>query len=132
MIAGVHVRSARAAGADVVGILASSPERSRKAARDWQIDVAYPDVEAVLNDGRVDVVHICTPNHLHVSQARDALLAGKHVVCEKPIATSAAEAQLLADTAATSGRIATVPFVYRYHPMVRELRARVAAGDFGP
>ncbi|MFD3927057.1 Gfo/Idh/MocA family protein [Streptomyces sp. NPDC058614] len=132
MIAGVHVRSARAAGADVVGILASSPERSRAAAHNWQIDAAYPDVDAVLSDDSIDVVHICTPNHLHVTQARDALLAGKHVVCEKPIATSAGEAQLLADTAAASGRIATVPFVYRYHPMVRELRARVTAGDFGP
>ena len=132
MIAEVHVRSARAAGADVVGILASSPERSRAAAHDWQIDVGYPDVDAVLNDDRIDVVHICTPNHLHVAQARDALLAGKHVICEKPIATSAADAQLLADTAAASGRTATVPFVYRYHPVVRELRARVAAGDFGP
>ena len=132
MIAGVHVRSARAAGADVMGILASSPERSRAVAHDWQIDVGYPDVDAVLSDDRVDVVHICTPNHLHVAQARDALLAGKHVVCEKPIATSAADARLLADTAMASGRIATVPFVYRYHPVVRELRARVLAGDFGP
>jgi predicted dehydrogenase len=132
MIAGVHVRSARAAGADVVGVLASSPERSRAVAHDWQLDVGYPDVDAVLSDDRVDVVHICTPNHLHVAQARAALLAGKHVICEKPIATSAADARLLADTAAAAGLIATVPFVYRYHPMVRELRARVAAGDFGP
>ena len=131
MIAGVHVRSARAAGADVVGVLASSPERSRAVAHDWQLDVGYPNMDAVLSDGRVDVVHICTPNHLHVAQARDALLAGKHVICEKPIATSAADARLLADTAAAAGLIATVPFVYRYHPMVRELRARVAAGDFG-
>ncbi|WP_405534400.1 Gfo/Idh/MocA family oxidoreductase [Streptomyces sp. NBC_00075] len=132
MIAGVHLRSARAAGAEVVGVLASSPERSRAAARNWQVEVAYPDVDAVLGDPGIDVVHVCTPNHLHVSQARDALLAGKHVICEKPLATSAAEARLLADTAATSGLVATVPFVYRYHPMVRELRARVSAGDFGP
>ncbi|MGW3646021.1 Gfo/Idh/MocA family protein [Streptomyces sp. NPDC000878] len=132
MIAGVHLRSARAAGAEVVGVLASSPERSRAAARNWQVEVAYPDVDAVLGDPGIDVVHVCTPNHLHVSQARDALLAGKHVICEKPIATSAAEAQLLADTAAASGLVATVPFVYRYHPVVRELRARVSAGDFGP
>ncbi|MFI1161931.1 Gfo/Idh/MocA family protein [Streptomyces sioyaensis] len=131
MIGGVHLRSARAAGAEVVGVLASSPDRSLAAADEWQVDVAYPDVDAVLNDDSIDVVHICTPNFLHVTQAGAALQAGKHVVCEKPVATSATDAQFLADAAMASGRIATVPFVYRYHPMVRELRARVAAGDFG-
>ncbi|MEU7429916.1 Gfo/Idh/MocA family oxidoreductase [Streptomyces sioyaensis] len=131
MIGGVHLRSAHAAGAEVVGVLASSPDRSLAAADKWQVDVAYPDVDAVLNDDSIDVVHICTPNFLHVTQAGAALQAGKHVVCEKPVATTAADAQLLADAAMTSERIATVPFVYRYHPMVRELRARVTAGDFG-
>jgi predicted dehydrogenase len=132
MIGNVHLRSARAAGAEVVGVLASSPERSQAAAQRWQVDVAYPDLDAVLGDDRVDVVHVCTPNFLHVAQAGGALLAGKHVVCEKPIATSAADAWELADVATKSGLVATVPFVYRYHPMVRELRARVVAGDFGP
>lgn len=132
MIGGVHIRSARAAGAEVVGVLASSAERSRAAARHWELDVAYPDLDAAIGDAGIDVVHICTPNYLHVLQAGQALRAGKHVICEKPIATSAADARVLADTAAVSGRIATVPFVYRYHPMIRELRARVLAGDFGP
>lgn len=132
MIGGVHLRSARAAGAEVVGVLASAPERSRSAAQRWQVDVAYPDLDAVLGDDSIDVVHVCTPNFLHLAQANGALLAGKHVVCEKPVATSTADARVLADTATASGRVATVPFVYRYHPMVRELRARVAAGDFGP
>jgi predicted dehydrogenase len=132
MIGNVHLRSARAAGAEVVGVLASSPERSQATARQWQVDVAYPDLDAVLADDRVDVVHVCTPNFLHVAQAGGALLAGKHVVCEKPIATSAADAWELAEAATRSGLVATVPFVYRYHPMVRELRARVVAGDFGP
>jgi predicted dehydrogenase len=120
------------AGAEVVGVLASSPERSMTAAHRWETDVAYPDLDAVLGDDNIDVVHVCTPNFLHVAQASAALAAGKHVVCEKPIATSAADAQDLVRAAETSGRIATVPFVYRYHPMVRELRSRVMAGDFGP
>ena len=132
MIGNVHLRSARAAGAEVTGVLASSPERSRAAARQWRVDVAYPDLDAVLGDDNVDVVHVCTPNFLHVAQARGALLAGKHVVCEKPVATSTADALDLAGAATRSGLVATVPFVYRYHPMVRELRARVLAGDFGP
>lgn len=129
LIGAVHLRSARAAGAQVVGVLASSVQRSLAAAESWQVGVGYPDLDAVLGDDSIDVVHVCTPNVLHVEQAIGALRAGKHVVCEKPIATSATDAQRLAQAAA--GRTLTVPFVYRYHPMVRELRARVAAGDFG-
>lgn len=131
MIGDVHLRSARARGAEVVGVLSSTAKRSLAAAERWQVDVGYPDLDAVLSDERIDVVHVCTPNHLHVGQAVAALRAGKHVVCEKPVATTAADAQLLAETAESAGRIVTVPFVYRYHPMVRELRARVAAGEFG-
>jgi hypothetical protein len=132
MIAGVHVRSARAAGADVVGVLASSPERSRAAAGDWQVDVAYPDVDAVLNDDRVDVVHICTPNHLHVAQARGALLAGKHVVCEKPIATSAADA--LAARRHRHGRAGSPPCrsSTAITPWSASCGPGSLAGDFGP
>jgi predicted dehydrogenase len=131
MIGDVHLRSARASGAEVVGVLSSTAPRSLAAAERWQVEVGYPDLDAVLSDDAIDVVHVCTPNHLHVSQAVAALRAGKHVICEKPIATTVADAQLLAETAESAGRIVTVPFVYRYHPMVRELRARVAAGDFG-
>ena len=80
----------------------------------------------------MDVVHICTPNHLHVALAEAALAAGKHVVCEKPIALDGAGAQALSDAADSSGRIAGVPFVYRYYPTVREARERVRTGVSGP
>jgi predicted dehydrogenase len=76
-------------------------------------------------------VHICTPNTTHADFAARAIKAGKHVVCEKPLATSAAEAEELAQAARRHGVIGAVPFVYRYHPMVREARARIAAGDLG-
>jgi predicted dehydrogenase len=76
-------------------------------------------------------VHVCTPNHLHAPLAEAALHAGKHVVCEKPLATTAAEAERLLEAAQRSGRVATVPFVYRYHPVVFEARARVGAGEIG-
>jgi predicted dehydrogenase len=77
-------------------------------------------------------VHICTPNHLHVPLAHAALAAGKHVICEKPIALDGASAQLLSDAADAAGRIASVPFVYRYYPTVREARERVRTGVSGP
>jgi predicted dehydrogenase len=76
-------------------------------------------------------VHLCTPNHLHAPLAEAALAAGKHVVCEKPLALDAAQAAALNDAAEASGRVATVPFVYRYHPTALEARARIAAGELG-
>jgi predicted dehydrogenase len=79
----------------------------------------------------VDVVHLCTPNALHAGQAEAALRAGKHVVCEKPLATSAEDADRLTALAVEKGLLLAVPFVYRYHPLVREIRARRQAGSFG-
>src|SRR5699024_8992252 len=77
------------------------------------------------------VVHVCTPNHLHAPLSLAALEAGKHVVCEKPLATDSATARTLVDAARAAGRIAVVPFVYRSHPTAREARARVASGALG-
>ena len=99
----VHVRSARLAGAEVVGVAASSPERAREAADRLGVPHAYgSSEEAVAADG-VDVVHICTPNDLHGPLAAAALAAGKHVVCEKPLATTAAEAEQVLDAAERDG-----------------------------
>jgi len=84
-----------------------------------------------LAESDVDVVHVCSPNHVHLEQTAEVLAAGKHVVCEKPLGTTCDEAAQARDLAAASGRVAAVPFVYRYHPLVRELRARRIAGEFG-
>lgn len=131
MIADVHRRSAILAGADIVGVLASTPERSREVAERWGVERAYDDLDAVLADDRVHVVHICTPNATHAPYAEAALRAGRHVVCEKPLGTGIEEARLLARLAEELGLVATVPFVYRYHPLIRELRDRRMAGEFG-
>jgi predicted dehydrogenase len=131
-IGAVHAHAARRAGAHVVGVAASSPERSREAADRLRVERSYDDAMALATDPDVDVVHICTPNHLHGPLASAALAAGKHVVCEKPLALDAAEARELVDTARGSGLVATVPFVYRFYALVREARARVAAGGIGP
>jgi predicted dehydrogenase len=131
-IGAVHAHAARRAGAHVVGVAASSPERSREAAERLHVERAYADAMTLATDPDVDVVHICTPNHLHGPLASAALAAGKHVVCEKPLALDATEARGLVDTARESGLVATVPFVYRFYALVREARARVAAGGIGP
>jgi predicted dehydrogenase len=126
----VHARSARLAGARIAGVATSTPERSLEAA-DRLGAPAFGDAEALVEADDVDVVHLCTPNHLHAPLAKAALAAGKHVVCEKPLALDAGEAAALAEAAEAAGTVATVPFVYRYHPTALEARARIAAGDLG-
>jgi predicted dehydrogenase len=130
-IGAVHARSARLAGARIAGVSASTPARSREAAERLGAERAYEDAEALVTAPEVDVVHLCTPNHLHAPLAEAALGAGKHVVCEKPLALDGAQAEALEAAARAADRVATVPFVYRYHPMALEARARVAAGELG-
>lgn len=130
MIAAVHVRAARSAGAHVTGVLGRNPERSAEAASRLALPQAYGSLDE-LTASRPDVVHICTPNSQHFPQAKAVIEAGINVVCEKPLATTASGASELAAAAASAGVVATVPFVYRFHPMVREIRQRIAAGDLG-
>lgn len=127
----VHGRSARVAGAEVVAAVGSSPARAAKAAEAVGANAAYADVDEMLRLADVDVVHVCTPNQSHLPISLTVLEAGRHVICEKPLATSSRDAERLQEAAHRSGRVATVPFVYRYHPMVREMRTRVQAGYAG-
>ncbi len=131
-IGAVHARSARLAGGRLVGVAASSPARSERAAASLGADRAFNSAEELATSDDVDVVHICTPNHLHRPLAEAALAAGKHVICEKPLALDVLGAQALVDAAVEAGRQAAVPFVYRYYPTVREARERVRTGGTGP
>jgi predicted dehydrogenase len=128
----VHARSARLAGARLVGVSASSPESAQAAAAALGAERSFASAEDLVRASDVDVVHICTPNHLHVPLAEAALAAGKHVICEKPLALDAAGAQRLDDAATASDLQAGVPFVYRYYPTVREARERVGSRETGP
>ena len=131
-IGAVHARSARLAGARIVGVAASSPESARQAAAALGAERAFDSAEELVASPDVDVVHVCTPNHLHLPLALAALAAGKHVICEKPLALDVAGAHELVDAAADAGLRAAVPFVYRYYPTVREARERVRSGQTGP
>lgn len=130
-MAAVHSRAARAARAELIGGASSSAERARDAADRLGLASAYASVDDLLADPAIDVVHVCTPNTTHAAIARAALEAGKHVICEKPLATSAADAAELTALAAERGLVAAVPFIYRFHPMAREAQARVARGETG-
>lgn len=127
----VHAHAVLATGARLVAVAASNPDRAGDAARRLGAERAG-DAEEVVAADDVDVVHVCTPDALHVPLARRALAAGKAVVCEKPLATTLDDARsLLADAGRAGPAVTAVPFVYRFHPMVREARARVARGDAG-
>lgn len=126
----VHARSVRAAGGTVVTVASSTPERSVEAAA--RLGAERPSTaEEAATAPDVDVVHVCTPNRLHLRVVEQALAAGKHVVCEKPLATELGGARRMA-AAVPDGVVASVPFVYRFYPAVREARGRVAAGELGP
>jgi predicted dehydrogenase len=127
----VHARAVRACGATVAVIAGSGPERARGAAARMHADSVAESAEELIGRDDVDVVHICTPNDVHAPLAEMALAAGKHVVCEKPIATDLAVAYRMAAAAAATGLVTSVPFVYRYYSTVREARARVQNGEPG-
>lgn len=131
MIGTVHAAALRSTGIALRGVLASSEVSSKETAERFDVPVAYPDLDALLSDDSVDVVHVCTPNQLHVAQAVATLSAGKHVICEKPMATSRSDAEQLVRASTDARREVLIPFVYRFHPVVREIRARVQADDFG-
>ncbi|HEX3198147.1 MAG TPA: Gfo/Idh/MocA family oxidoreductase [Propionibacteriaceae bacterium] len=130
MIGDVHRRAAVLAGAQVLGVMASSPERSREVARAWGVEQAYGSIEEV-TESKAEIVHICTPNASHVPYAVALMDAGKHVLCEKPLGISLEDAQYAAKVAEDTGVVNTIPFAYRFHPMAREMRARVQSEEFG-
>jgi predicted dehydrogenase len=127
----VHVEALRRLGVQVAGVVGSSPERAAEKARAAALPDPYPSYEALLEDPQVDVVHLTTPNVLHHAQARAALAAGKHVVCEKPLAMTPAETAELVRLADESGLVHATNFNVRFYPHNLEARARVAAGELG-
>ncbi len=127
----VHARAARRAGAVIVGVVGSTPASSHAADERERAERVMNTVGELIDADDVDVVHICTPNATHAELARAVVAAGKHVVCEKPLAVSPDEAEELVRLADDAGVTATVPFVYRFYPTVREARSRVETGVSG-
>jgi predicted dehydrogenase len=127
----VHVEALRRLGRPVVGVLASSPQKGQKAAAALGIPRAYPSFADLLADREVSVVHITSPNRLHFEQCRQALAAGKHVVCEKPLAMNAAETAELVALAERTPVVSAVCYNVRSYPLCLEARQRIAAGQFG-
>ena len=127
----VHVEQLRRIGVDVRGVLGSTPERGAARADALSVGHAYGSLDEILADPAVHIVHVTSPNHLHVTQASAILAAGKHVVCEKPLAMTAAESAGLVAEAATSGLVNAVNFNIRFYPLHQHMRESIAAGALG-
>ncbi|RRD04317.1 gfo/Idh/MocA family oxidoreductase [Arachnia propionica] len=130
-IGGVHAYAVRAAGGRLTRIADATLESGRKAAGRLGAEEASASPEELIASDDVDIVHICTPNVTHAALAQQAIAHGKAVICEKPLATTVPDAERLTELAREAGVLTAVPFVYRFHPHVRETRARIAAGDAG-
>jgi predicted dehydrogenase len=130
-MAPAHTEALRRLGVTVAGILGSSAEKSQRAATALGIPRAYRKLDELLADADVQVVHVTSPNRWHFAQASALLRAGKHVLCEKPLAMNAAESAALVELARQSGCAAGVNYNIRFYPLCLEARERVARGDLG-
>jgi predicted dehydrogenase len=126
-IAAVHVDALRRLGVDVLGVVGSSPDRAAEAG----LGNVYGSLGELLEDDRIDVVHLTTPNHLHYPQVKQALAAGKHVVCEKPLALTAAESRELVELAEAAGVVHCTNFMARFYPLVQQARSLAQEGSLG-
>jgi len=126
-----HVEALRRLGVDVVGVVGSSPERARAKAEVADLPAVYESLEAMLADPDVDVVHIASPNYAHADQARAVMAAGKHVVCEKPLALTSEDTADLVARAQVAGLVNAVCFNIRFYPLNHQMRAMVRDGLIG-
>ena len=127
-----HIDAVRRLGfVDVVAIACSSDESGREKAEALGVRKGYGSYQALLDDPDVQVVHIATPNHLHYEVTSAALAKGRHVVSDKPLAMTSAQAKRLVSEAQRAGVVAAVTFNYRGNPLVQQARLAIARGDIG-
>jgi predicted dehydrogenase len=127
----VHAKAARVAGGHLIGVVDSDLAAAGTLVEELCSGKVFERADDLIADPDVTVVHVCVPNYLHAQVVADVLAAGKHVVCEKPLAMTSSEAKRLETLALAAGVVAATPFVYRYYPIVREIRERVRSGEGG-
>ncbi len=128
----VHLEAVRRVeGVECLAIAARNAEAAHRLAAAFSISKVTTDYREVLRDSAVDAVHICTPNAQHHAMAKEAILAGKHVLCEKPLTTTVAEAEELVALARQKGVRNCVCHNLRYYPMVQQMRRMRETGDLG-
>src|ERR1700739_221088 len=126
-----HLEALRRLGIPVRGVLGSTPERSKAASESCHLPRAYASLEELAADPSVQVVHLCTPNHLHFQQSSQLLRAGKHVLCEKPLALDSRESAALVSLLKETKLVGGVAYNLRYYPLCQEARALIRKGAIG-
>ncbi|HEX5476086.1 MAG TPA: Gfo/Idh/MocA family oxidoreductase [Vicinamibacterales bacterium] len=117
--------------ATVAAVGSRSAARGGAYAAEYGIPRAYDGYERLLADDDIDVVYNALPNHLHAEWTVRALRAGRHVLCEKPLAITLDEVDAIAAAARETGRVATEAFMYRHHPLTSEVESIVRSGRIG-
>jgi predicted dehydrogenase len=116
---------------EVVAVAGSSVEKAREVADKFGVLKAFGNYKDMLADENIQAVHICSPNHLHYIMVKEAIEAGKHVVCEKPLALTHKEGEELLRLAEASDVYSGIHFNLRYYPLIQNLRYKIAAGELG-
>lgn len=130
-IGSVHIEALRRLGVQIHGLLEVSPEHGTRRIAELGLAHAYESLDELLADARVEVVHVTSPNALHFPQVRAIVAAGKHVVCEKPLATTSAESAELVRLAREAGVVNAVNFNIRFYPLNQHAAAMIGAGELG-
>jgi len=131
-IAPVHIEALKRLGIQVQGICGST-RGARECAENWGIPEVYGDYdyEAMYASPNIDVIHITSPNNVHVEQSIAGLKAGKHVICEKPLGMNTEETALVVEAARRSKKVFAVNYMCRFYPAVLQMRAMVERGELG-
>lgn len=127
-----HIEALRRLGfVEVIAVAERGDDLANAKAKELSIPKGYGDYHDLLADPDVQVVHNCTPNHLHFQVNKEIMAAGKHVVSEKPLAMDSAESRELVKLAKDAGVVNAINFNYRYNPLVQQARAMCAGDDVG-
>ncbi len=127
----VHTQALRRLGITVRGVLGSSAARGAQGAKAMGVGHAYASLDELLGDAAIDVVHVTSPNHLHYPQVKAVLAAGKHVICEKPLAMTATQSAEMVALAQASGKVCAVCYNIRFYPLNQHAHGMVKSGDLG-
>jgi predicted dehydrogenase len=127
----VHLGALRRLGVPVAGVLGSSPVRGAERASALGVARAYASLDDLLDDPAVQVVHVTSPNQAHFPQVMQILAAGRHVICEKPLAMTADQSSQMVAAARASGKVASVCYNTRFYPLNQQAHGMVAAGELG-
>jgi len=130
-IGSVHLSTLRRLGIPIVGVLGSSASRGAERAKALGVAKAYGSLEDLLADKAVQVVHVTSPNVAHYGQVKAILAAGKHVICEKPLAMTSAQSAEMVAMARASGKVAAVCYNTRFYPLNQHAHGMMKAGELG-